>query len=252
MEGDSAGGSAKSARDSMYQAILPLRARSSTSRRPASTASQERRGPVDHHRVRHRHPRRVRHQQAALPQIVLMADADVDGQHIATLLLTAAVPVHASARRAGSRVPGAARRSTSSSGRRARPPTSRTPTVSVTVCSRPSGRGQEDQQGRRHPALQGSGRDERQGTVGDHHGPSVRVLRQVTLDDAAAADERSAAHGRGRRGAPQLHHPQRQGRPLPRACRHLRRLCAFPWGGDYRKGARAAERPNTFHQKVSS
>ncbi len=79
--------------------------------------------------------------------------------------------------------------------------------------------------------------------------PTVRVLRQVTLDDAAAADELfSILHGRGRRGAPQLHHPQRQRCSLPRRLRHPNRLDSFkaedhmtdttlPPGGDARPTA---------------
>ena len=45
--------------------------------------------------------------------------------------------------------------------------------------------------------------------------PETRILLQVTLEDAATADELfSVPHGRGRRGPPELHHPQRQGRPF--------------------------------------
>jgi DNA gyrase subunit B len=63
VEGDSAGGSAKGGRDPKYQAILPIRGK-------ILNVEKARIDRVLYHKI------------------VLMADADVDGQHIRTLLLT--------------------------------------------------------------------------------------------------------------------------------------------------------------------
>ena len=93
VEGDSAGGSAKMARNKETQAILPLRGK-------VLNSWEIEAGPPVRQQRNPRHRRRAGHRPARAPmpmpdlsnlrygKVVIMSDADVDGAHIQTLLLT--------------------------------------------------------------------------------------------------------------------------------------------------------------------
>ena len=218
VEGDSAGGSARQGRDPRIQAILPIRGKILNVEKaridrvlgnPEVQSIISALGTGIHEEF---DIDKLRYHK-----VVLMADADVDGHHINTLLLTllfrfmkplidhgyvymAQPPLYRLRwnKPARARVRLLRRRARRADGRR------------------PRG-GQEAAQGEPGPALQGSRRDERQGAVGDHDGPRPAA-------DAAGHPRRRRAgrrdlldpHGRGRRAAPLLHPAQRQGRPIPR------------------------------------
>jgi topoisomerase-4 subunit B len=92
VEGDSAGGSAKMGRDKMYQALLPLRGK------VLNTWEVERENLFDNNEIHdistaigidpHTLESEVDLEQLRYGKIIIMADADVDGSHIQTLLLT--------------------------------------------------------------------------------------------------------------------------------------------------------------------
>ena len=219
VEGDSAGGSAKGGRDPQFQAILPIRGKIinvEKSRIDRVLKNNEVQSLItalgtgihdefDISKLRYH-------------KIILMADADVDGQHIRTLLLTLLFRFMKPLVEAGYIY-------------LAQPPLYKIkwegrgvkPGYAYSDAElRPADRGR-DRRGPQGPAaagrraaLQGPGRDERRGTVGDHDepgaaGPAPGHARRRGPGRRAV----QRADGRGRRGAPLVHHPQREGRQVP-------------------------------------
>lgn len=190
VEGDSAGGSAKSGRDSMFQAILPLRGKIinvEKARIDRVLKNNEVQAIItalgtgihdefDISKLRYH-------------KVVLMADADVDGQHIATLLLTllfrfmrplienghvflAQPPLYKLKWQRGAE-PEFAYSDRERDG--------------LLEAGKAAGKKINTEDGiQRYKGLGEMDAKELWETTMD---PTVRVLRQVTLDDAAAADE---------------------------------------------------------------
>ena len=172
VEGNSAGGSAKSARDPSTQAILPIRGKIlSTSRSPHRPGAAEHRGAGADLRLGTGIHEDFDIDKLRYDEIVLMADADVDGQHIRTLLLTLLFRFMRPLVETGHVY-------------LAQPPlykinwSGREPDEYVysdrerdaALAAIAAGKARQEPR-RSDPALQGSRRDESRGAVGHHHGP---------------------------------------------------------------------------------
>ena len=89
VEGDSAGGSAKSGRDSKFQAILPLRGKVlNTEKEPLSRVIQNEELNTLIHCIGAGVGSDFDYTQSNYNKIIIMTDADSDGAHIQLLLLT--------------------------------------------------------------------------------------------------------------------------------------------------------------------
>ncbi len=89
VEGDSAGGSAKQGRDSMYQAILPLRGKVlNTERAPLSAVEKNEELSTIIHTLGAGVGSSFSAEDSNYYKVIIMTDADDDGAHIQNLLLT--------------------------------------------------------------------------------------------------------------------------------------------------------------------
>ena len=214
VEGDSAGGSAIQGRNPITQAILPLRGkilnteRASLDRMMKSDTIESLITAIGGGYGEDFDIDKVRYHK-----VIIMADADVDGAHIATLNLTLFFRYMRPMINAGYVYV-------------AMPPLYRLkwtkgPHDFVYTDAerdrRRQGKWPHAAEGRRHPALQGSGRDELSGTVGDHDGPG-QPRAQAGAHRRRAAGRRDVLDAHGRRGGapPSVHPAQRAQRPLDR------------------------------------
>ncbi len=219
VEGDSAGGSAKGGRDPKFQAILPIRGkilnvekaridRVLKNNEVQAMITALGTGIHDEFDVA-----KLRYHK-----IILMADADVDGQHIRTLLLTLLFRFMKPLVEAGyvylAQPP---LYKIKWDGRGVPPDYAYSDKERDAIIEAGIADGRKDPRPRdgvqRFKGLGEMNARELWETTMD---PARRVLLQVTLDDAAQADELfTRADGRGRGGQARVHPAEREGRSVP-------------------------------------